>query len=153
MLKKTTLKFLAPAALLFAAIAAADTPFKPVIDVHHTMEWITYPAAEVIWDSAGQIIDKDGEHDLAPTTAEGWENVARNAAILAESGNLLMLPGRAAGDDWVAYSAQMVAAASKALDAAEARDANALFDAGGEVYQACVACHEKYWVKLEDRIN
>jgi hypothetical protein len=153
MLKSPRATSLALAALLPAAIVAAETPFKPVIDVHHTMEWITYPAAEVIWDSAGQIIDKDGEHDLSPTTEEGWENVARNAAILAESGNLLMLPGRAAGDDWVAYSAQLVTAASEALDAAENRDAAALFDAGGEVYQACVACHEKYWVKLEDRIN
>jgi hypothetical protein len=139
--------------LLIATAAVAELPFKPVIDVHHTMEWITYPAAEVIWDSAGTIIDKDGEHDLSPTTEAGWEEVARNAAILAESGNLLMLPGRAAGDDWVAYSAQMVTAAAKALDAAEARDAIALFDAGGEVYQACLACHETYWVKLEDRIN
>ena len=35
------------------------------------------------------------------------------------------------------------------MAAAEARDAAALFDAGGQVYQACRACHAQYMVLLE----
>ena len=67
------------------------------------------------------------------------------AATLAESGNLLMLPGRAIGDDWVEYAQGLVSASELALAAARAQDADALFDAGGRIYQVCRACHNQYW--------
>lgn len=122
------------------------SPYTPVTDVHETMAWILTPAAEVIWDSAGTIITAEGQTELAPTTPEGWEHVRNNAAIVAETGNLLMLPGRAAGADWIAYAQGLTATGRLAMAAAEARDADALFEAGGQVYQACVACHARYWV-------
>jgi hypothetical protein len=108
------------------------------------------PAAEVIWDSAGTIITAEGQTELAPTTPEGWDNVRNHAAIVAETGNLLMMPGRAAGADWNAYARGLHASGRQALAAAEARDADALFEAGGQLYQACVACHARYWLPAED---
>ncbi|MEN8161526.1 MAG: hypothetical protein ABFS41_15765 [Myxococcota bacterium] len=117
------------------------------MSVRDTMNWILLPAADVLWDSAGTIITADGSTELAPTTDEGWEAVRRNAALVAESGNLLMIPGRAEGPDWVAYARSLHASGRLAMAAAEARDADALFDAGGAVYQACVACHTHYWVR------
>jgi mono/diheme cytochrome c family protein len=72
--------------------------------------------------------------------------VRKHAAIVAETGNLLMLPGRAAGPDWIAYAQGLHTTARQALAAAEARDADALFEAGGQIYQACVACHAQYWL-------
>jgi hypothetical protein len=141
-----------PAALLLTAcsgpeppVDAAVTPFELVADVHHTMEWILDPAADVIWSSAGFIITAEGERDLSPTTEEAWEHVVHNAAILAEGGNLLMLPGRSAGPDWNEYSSGLVKAGRLAVEAAEARDSTALFDAGGRIYQVCKACHNQYW--------
>jgi len=125
-------------------------PFEVVTDVHHSMELIVYPAADLLWESAGFVIDAEGEHDLSPTTDEGWHEVEINAAVLAESGNLLMLPGRSAGPQWDAWSAALIQTSRKAMLAAEAQDASALFDAGGEIYQVCKGCHEQYWVKTED---
>ena len=124
--------------------------YRPVADVRQTMEWILDPAADVIWDSAGFVITAEGETDLSPTTTEGWEHVRNSAAVVSETGNLLMMPGRAAGPEWVAYAQLLVGAGEVAMAAAEARDADALFDAGGQVYQACRACHERYMVSREE---
>jgi hypothetical protein len=124
-------------------------PFQAVTDIHQTMELILDPAADVLWGSAGTIISAEGRQELAPTTDEGWLEVERAAAILAETGNLLMIPGRAAGDDWVEYSRGLITAGTVALQAARDRDADALFDAGGQVYQVCLACHNQYWVEVD----
>lgn len=129
---------------------APATPYEPIVSVRDTMNWILLPAADVLWDSAGTILTAEGRTELAPTTPEGWETVRRSAAIVAESGNLLMIPGRSEGPDWIAYSRSLHAAGRLAMAAAEARDADALFDAGGAVYQACVACHTRYWLRSED---
>ena len=124
---------------------ATTPPYQAIADVRQTMAWILDPAADVIWDSAGTIITAEGQTERSPTTDEGWDNVRNHAAIVAETGNLLMMPGRAGGADWIAYARALQAAGERAMAAAEARNADALFDAGGELYQACVACHATYW--------
>lgn len=128
----------------------AAVPYEPIADVRETMDWIVLPAAEVIWDSAGTIITAEGRTELAPTTEEGWEEVRRNAAIVAEAGNLLMVPGRAQGPEWIAYSRSLHVTGRLAMAAAETRDPDALFDAGAAVYQSCVGCHTRYWIRGEE---
>ena len=125
-------------------------PYRVTTDIHQTMAWILDPAADVIWDSAGTIITAKGHQELAPTTDEGWATVIHAAATLTEAGNLLMLPGRAVGDDWIEYSQGLVEAGKLALQAAQAQDSDALFDAGGRVYEVCRACHNQYWIKGDD---
>ena len=103
------------------------------------------PAADKIWGSAGLIITEDGEVDLRPTTEEGWLNVINAATVVAEGGNLLLINGYSANEaDWAAYSKGLTLAALKARRAAESQDADALFDAGGEIYNVCRACHNRY---------
>lgn len=120
-------------------------PFKMATNLHQTMEWVLDPAADLIWDSAGSIITAAGTEELAPTTDAGWENVRNNAAIVAQSGNLLMLPGIAmGGNDWMELSAGLVDAGVLAINAAEAQDSDALFKAGGQIYNVCRACHQQY---------
>jgi hypothetical protein len=121
--------------------------YTVVTDVHHTMELIIDPAAEIIWGSAGSIITGDGEHDLAPSSAAAWTEVEAAAAILAESGNLLMMPGRSAGAHWNTFSSALTAAGQLATLAAQEQDGDALFDAGGQIYQACLGCHNQYLIE------
>ena len=128
---------------------ASETPYRPIANVRQTMERILDPAADVIWDSAGFVITAQGEDDLSPTTAAGWEQVLNSATLVAEAGNLLLLPGRVGGPDWVRYAQGLTAAGEAAMAAAEAHDADALFDAGGEIYLACRACHEQYLVSAQ----
>lgn len=117
-----------------------------VTNIQQTMAWLLDPAADLIWDSAGTIITAQGQEDLSPTTEEGWTAVVHAAATLAETGNLLMMPGRSAGEDWDEYSRGLLAAGKLAIKAAQEQDADALFDAGGRIYQVCKACHNQYWV-------
>ena len=132
--------------------AAADLApsYRPVVDIHHTMVWILEPPADVIWDSAGWIITAEGTTDLTPTTDEGWNAVIQAGASLAEAGNLLMIPGRSMGADWDEYASGLSSAAELAIQAGLNRDSDALFDAGGRIYQVCRACHNQYWVKDSD---
>ena len=127
-----------------------EMPYQPTATVHDFMYWVLEPAADVIWDSAGFIITEAGEEDLQPTTQEGWDNVRNAATVVAESGNILLMPGyRADAADWVEYSQGLVQAALKARAAADAKDADALFDAGGEIYNVCRACHNKYALDIQ----
>ena len=108
------------------------------------------PAADKIWGSAGLIITEDGEVDLRPTTEEGWLNVINAATVVAEGGNLLLINGYSANEaDWEAYSKGLTLAALKARQAAESQDADALFDAGGEIYNVCRACHNRYIERMD----
>lgn len=130
--------------------AASDAPpFHNVADVKQVMNWIIEPNADVLWDSVGTIITEQGREELLPQTDEEWEAVRNSAAVIAESGNLLMMDGRAFDrDQWMKDARGMIDAANTAIQAAEAKDVAALFDAGGVVYEACTECHSKYALGL-----
>lgn len=137
-------------ATVLTACAGGDAepppPYRPVGDVQQTMALVLEPAVDVIWDSAGSIVTAEGEQSLAPTSDEEWLAVKHSAAVVAESGNLLMMPGRARDrEDWTDLSLALVRAGERAMVAAEAQDADALFEVGGEIYNVCVACHQLYW--------
>jgi hypothetical protein len=120
-------------------------PFKPVADNLQLMEWILDPAADVIWESVGTIIDTSGRQDIRPETEEEWNAVRNAGAVVAESGNLLMMNPRAKDlADWMQYSQGLVDAGILAIKAAEARDPDAVFDAGGRIYAVCASCHQMY---------
>jgi len=131
------------------ATPAPPPPFKPVADVRQLMSSVLEPAAETYWDAVGWIIDHKGEVEFAPKTNDEWEAVRNSAFVIAESGNLLMMDSRAMDrGDWIEMSVALVDAGRRALDAAEARNKQAVFDVGGVVYDACTKCHAKYAVSL-----
>ena len=128
--------------------SALTPPFKPVGSVEDLMHDVIYPNAEVVWDAVGTIITAEGTNEIRPRSHEEWEAVTQSALTVAEAGNLLMLEGRAKDTgEWMERSAALIDAAILALEAADARDPEALFDIGGEVYYACNNCHESYWEK------
>ncbi|MEQ8857447.1 MAG: hypothetical protein RIC56_02260 [Pseudomonadales bacterium] len=126
------------------------SPFQPVLDDKDFMNWVLDPVTDVIWGSAGTIFTLDGEEDLAPVDDEGWARVRNAAAVVAESGNLLMLPGRSKGPDWDEFARGIVTMGQRAMAAAEAQDDEALFEVGGQLYNVCVACHQIYMLPESD---
>jgi len=123
----------------------APNPFKLSGDVKHIMQWVLDPAAFGVWDSAGSIITAAGTRELAPTTDEGWKAIEHSAAVVAASGNLLMMPGRAVDNEgWKNIAQGLVDAGLLAQAAAKNQDSDALFDAGGQIYLVCKACHSIY---------
>ncbi len=136
---------------LLAACSPAPEPPPPVPfktgsgDIEYLMHYVLEPAAQKIWMSAGSVITVDGETLLHPTTDEGWAEVAYAAAVVSESGNLLMIPARTPPTgDWVEYSQGLVVTGQSVLAAAQAKDPDALFETGGHLYNVCVACHQIY---------
>jgi hypothetical protein len=120
-------------------------PFQADIAVKELMNWIMDPNADVVWAAVGTIVTSEGEQKFAPTTDEQWTTVRNSAATVIESGNLLMMNGRARNqDDWMKKVQEMMRAAKQVLQAAEAKDAETLFTAGSDMYLACSACHAQY---------
>lgn len=132
--------------LLVAAWSdGASPPFQPGLGMKELMRHVIDPAADAFWESSGYIVTAQGEQDRAPTTDAGWDAAVNAAAIIAESGNLLMLPGRAIDQkEWMEYSRRLVDAGTAGMKAAQARDKNAVFRTGGEIYIVCSDCHRKY---------
>lgn len=127
------------------AVTVAGAPYEPVLEMHDLMASVLDPATDVIWGAAGAVITEEGEQDLSPVDEAGWQAVFNAAAVVTEAGNLLMLPGRAEDTgDWMEYSAALIATGKKAMAAAKAKDSQAVFDVGGELYLVCVACHQGY---------
>ena len=130
-----------------------EVPYQFTSDVKHTMSILLEPAAEIIWDSAGTIETLEGIEDLRPTTEEGWAKVQHAATVVAETGNLLMMPGRNRGSDWQEISQGLITTGQAALNAAQKQDADALFEAGGQIYNVCVSCHQLYWTEGSSRFS
>ncbi len=125
--------------------ADSQAPFEPVLELHDLMASVLDPATDVIWGAAGSVITAEGEQDLSPVDDAGWQEVFNAAAIVTETGNLLMLPGRAEDNgDWMEYSSALIDTGKEAMAAAQAQDAQAVFDIGGKLYRVCVACHQSY---------
>jgi hypothetical protein len=145
------LSLISACALSIAAASCSPQPrFKTVATVKQLMEATIHPAAEVLFDSVGTIISLEGTEEIAPKNDGEWARVGYSALTLAESANLLMIGGRAADQgDWITFSREMVDAGVAAMKAVEAKNPEALFEAGGQVYAVCARCHEKYADHLE----
>ena len=152
---RTTWGLVLAGALLITG-CAAEAPPGPPLDMRHNtrdlMAGMIDASADALWDSVGTVWDANGEHYWEPETEEEWLAVTGAAMTLIESGNLLMLGTRARDtDQWFRYSQELIDAGAVALEAAEARDADRIFDSGEIVYNACNACHNLYWVGDEQR--
>ena len=69
-----------------------------------------------------------------------------------------MMEGRALDQGaWVTMSQAMISMGERAIEAAAARNLEAMFDTGAEVYYTCTNCHATYAVETlrptDDRLN
>ncbi len=141
------LKVLAVFLSAILLLGCGPKPAKPntTLTLKQVMEWVIDPNADVVWDSVKSISNAKGTTEIYPRTDAQWEAVRNSAATLVEAGNLLMVEGRAKDDkQWMAYSQRLSRMAEVALKAAQDKNKDALFDAGGNIYNACKACHDKY---------
>ncbi len=129
----------APSTDLSAAI------YNTTLTTQEVMALVLEPASDILWDSGGWVLDSSGYEELYPTTDEGWAYVRAQAAIVAETGNLLALPGRAEDNDaWMVYSQGLTDAGLRAMRAAEEQNEEEFFQAGAQIYSVCSACHQGY---------
>ena len=102
------------------------------------MQAMLIPASNALFNVARQVPEDDA----------GWDAVRNHAVILAESGNLLMIGGRAEDSEvWMETSGALADAGEAALAAALARDIDAITSVGDQIIDACERCHEKHWIR------
>lgn len=118
-----------------APVAAAGPMVEPVATVRQVMLGLTVPASDVLFQIGDHVPDGDA----------GWESVVATAAMLAESGNLLLKPPYDRGEpEWREFAQQLVAKAKDAMAVAGNHDVDAVLEAGNAVYETCENCHMKY---------
>ena len=115
--------------LFLAGAAMAQAPtYQPVGTVRQLMLAIVKPNSDIIFSVPGK----------PPKTDEDWAAVQNAALILAETGNLLMMPGRAK---------DMLSTSAATLKFANAKDAKTIEDLGDKLDETCETCHGKYLPK------
>jgi hypothetical protein len=123
-------------------VATDRPPFKPVATVDEVMDAIVIPSSQAIFDA---VVYSNGELTAAPETDEDWFNLRIHALGVAEAANLLMIPPRARDNaDWMTMALALNDTAMTVARATEAKDLDLLLKTGGEMYNACTQCHEKY---------
>jgi hypothetical protein len=126
-----------------ATAAAPET--TPVATVKQIMIGITNPAAYVIYEAVGTKTTATGIEEIEPKTDEDWQKVGSAGAAVIESGNLMLMGGRAIDKgDWVKMTNDMIEQGKKAMAAAQAKDKDKIVEAGGELNTTCDNCHAKY---------
>ena len=135
-MRTVLLLFLASLLLFLTSAAMAQQPtFKPVASVNQLMKAIVIPTSDALFQVAMK----------APENDEEWTAMQNNALTLAESGNLLMIGSRAKDQgDWIKVAQALVNAGTLAFRAAEAKNEDALIEAGDQVYATCEGCHSRY---------
>ena len=128
--------------------------------------------SEKIWNAVSIVNDESGTHQKTPSTPADWQELRRQAIRLAETANLLMIPGRPVAGPNVKTTVKSmepldVAAIQKRLaanpaalaafaqsartvalqlvDAADRREVQKFSDLGSSLDEVCEACHKIFW--------
>jgi cytochrome c553 len=120
------------------ALLLLQTPsesFQPAATVKQLMVDLIHPAANeiLLFVNRGSNDDKE------------WAGVRRSAVALADSGNLLMMRGRARDQgEWMKDAKMLVDAGAAAYKAAQAKDSKALAALTNSIDASCTTCHKQY---------
>lgn len=118
-----------------AAIAQAPSNFQPVGNMSQLMIDIIYPASDALF-----YIERD-----PPKNEHDWNVIRGNALMVAESGNLLLMDGRARDQDrWVKDAKLMIDAGAAAFKAAQKKDMQGILALSDQLSASCITCHRHY---------
>jgi hypothetical protein len=119
-----------------ASVAIAQAPaYQPIGSMSQLMVDIIYPASDALF-----YVER-----AKPQNDREWGVLRGTALTLAESGNLLMMPGRARDQgDWIKDSKLLVDAGAAAYKAAQKHDLQAILDLNEQLTTSCTKCHVQY---------
>src|SRR6185369_9484411 len=117
------------------ASAGRAANMQPASTMSELMVNIIYPASDAIF----YITTRE------PKSEAEWVELQGKALAVAESANLLMMPGRARDQDrWMRDARLMLEAGRAAFRAAKAKDLAALDALNDQLYTSCTSCHSHY---------
>lgn len=118
-----------------AGPATAAPPMGRVGSMSELMIHLIYPTSDAVFYVSSR----------TPKTDAEWRELQAKTLTLAESANLLMMPGRARDQDrWMRDAKLMLDAGTAAFRAARAKDLAALEALSDQLYESCVTCHKNY---------
>jgi hypothetical protein len=155
--------------------AVHQPQFVADVTIKDLMLDIVDPSADVVWLSVTTVANEKGLIETRPQNEEEWTKVRQGALTLAEAANLLMIPGRRVaptshksevpgieleGEEmdaliandrasWDRHARALYDAAMATYRAAEAKDADKVFELGESIEHACEGCHSTYWYPNE----
>jgi hypothetical protein len=164
----------APPATQSVVAAGTRAPLEATATIQDLMRYEVDPSADAIWDSVGSVTTASGTVERQPHTDAEWAALRRNAVILAEATNLLVVPGRQVsltsfapdgpgvfssgeiqqrladhGAEFAAFALALRGTARKILATIDARDPAGLMRLGEQMDSACEACHLANWYPHE----
>jgi cytochrome c553 len=143
-------RFLNPLLLMLIMIStssyvcAENEKIPMTVSINALMVTLIDHSAHYIWDY-GNLKDERA------LTDQEWKIVEYYAVQLAAAGPLLTLGGSGKMDDawsanpkWITLAKDLNLAANAALESARNKDHAALLDAGNNLVDTCVACHDAF---------
>ena len=138
----------------------ATTQTRVHADLLQVMRGVLYPASNVIFTAQSEdpaAFEPAARMSTSPNpfTAAygGWVAVELSGLALAESANLLTIPGRLCGNgrpapvqnaDWQLWVQELRDAGMAAYKAAQTQSQDAILVAAGAVSDSCLNCHRQY---------
>jgi hypothetical protein len=138
----------------------ANVQSPPLMTVNQLMHAILFPLGNaVFWSQAEDpaALPRDPMPSSSPNPLTGlyggWQAVENSALALAESADLLLIPGRTCSNgevvnvedaDWLRFVADYREKSVAAYEAALTKDQDAMVDASGNLSESCLACHRVY---------
>ena len=148
---------------LIAQTPSTNAESQVHADLNQLMRGVLYPAANVVFsaqaDNPAEVQrlarDRDPSMSTDPLTNTfgGWVAVENGALALAESANLLLIPGRSCSNGvpapikdpaWVKFVQDVRDASMKAYRAAQAKDQDKIIDLSEALSASCAGCHRKW---------
>ena len=130
-----TLAFTAALAAALAQTASDRPPTRNVGTMSDLMVKIIYPASDALFYIESR----------TPKTDSEWTALEGQALMVAESANLLMMPGRARDrKQWMADAKLMLDVGAEAVAAAKKKDVDAIVALSDRLMESCTTCHKNY---------
>jgi hypothetical protein len=164
-MRKTVLSLLfVLAASVFSLHAQAQTNASQEVhaNLNQLMRGVLYPAANVVFfaqsENPADVKPVPGQDpsmatDPLTSTFGGWQAIENAALALAESANLLLIPGRVCSNGepaplkdpaWATFVQQVRDAGLKAYEAARAKNQDKMIELSETLSAACAGCHRKW---------
>ena len=142
--------------------APAPAPAAPASQIHgdlrQVMRGILFPNSNVVFAAQDKLNVKEAADpstatDPLASTYGGWLAVENSSIALAESANLLTLPGRKCSngravpiddEDWKGFVKELRDAGMAAYRAAQSKNPDEIVIAAGAMTESCSHCHDKY---------
>jgi hypothetical protein len=147
---------------LIAQTPTTNTGQAVQANLNQLMRGVLYPAANVVFsaqaDNPADVKPNSGQDpsmstDPLTSTFGGWQAIENAALALAESANLLSIPGRVCSNGtpapmkdpaWAAFVQDVRDAGMKAYKAAQAKDQDKMIETSETLSAACAGCHRKW---------